>query len=248
MKAFNVLVRCILVRNDKDSIDSRTKQRVLNIPKRNIEYIYVSFGGLERKCYERMYYGLRHSFVSTIKMTDSDNNKRKRLDVSLKLKHDSVGSKIGLPWKDPFEILKVDGYKITIKDGNKSEAIHFSNFKDNVCFLCKEPFSGSGSDHEMASLPCGHTMGRSCIQDYFLKSLSSKDCPICLIHISAAILCNKTSKNAVQNLNIEQVEDKNPYIKSDPEPLKNKIYFKDDTDHLLKEDASGCDSEISKKL
>uniref|UniRef100_A0A0N4ZKQ6 Helicase ATP-binding domain-containing protein n=1 Tax=Parastrongyloides trichosuri TaxID=131310 RepID=A0A0N4ZKQ6_PARTI len=66
MKAFNELVRCILIRSEKDLIDPRTKQRILDIPKRNIEDIHVRFGGLERRCYERMFYGMRKNVGVTV--------------------------------------------------------------------------------------------------------------------------------------------------------------------------------------
>uniref|UniRef100_A0A0N4Z1I8 RNA-directed DNA polymerase n=1 Tax=Parastrongyloides trichosuri TaxID=131310 RepID=A0A0N4Z1I8_PARTI len=49
--------------------------------------------------------------------------------VYVKFPDMTVGTKLELPWKGPFEVLEVDGQRIVIKHGRKPKIVHFSNCK-----------------------------------------------------------------------------------------------------------------------
>uniref|UniRef100_A0A0N4Z399 RING-type domain-containing protein n=1 Tax=Parastrongyloides trichosuri TaxID=131310 RepID=A0A0N4Z399_PARTI len=120
--------------------------------------------------------------------------------------------------------------------------------KNNVCLLCNQPYSDGVSDHGKASLPCGHILGRSCIQNYFLEFPTTRDCPVCVLHLSAAKCFYKAVNKPTPNLEYEDVEDDEKNVKLDPKPLKNEVCFMPDMGHLSRQDGSSFRDDIFKKL
>uniref|UniRef100_A0A0N4ZFL3 Helicase ATP-binding domain-containing protein n=1 Tax=Parastrongyloides trichosuri TaxID=131310 RepID=A0A0N4ZFL3_PARTI len=63
---FNNFIKCILIRNEKDLIDPETHRPILDVPTRNVSDVHVSLGGIERRCYERMYFGFRKRVAEVV--------------------------------------------------------------------------------------------------------------------------------------------------------------------------------------